>query len=472
MRPIMKRVLWITVVGVMVLAVAYGLLARARGPEWTTTSSEAMAEFDAALEAWMKLYYEDSVRHLEKALELDPDFVGAKVFLADMMRREHPEKSEELITSMADVDMDRLTPRERLFVERSRAVLDHDGEKAKQLLDRYLEEHPRDPFAIHLKASWAWTTGRAQLAERLNRQLIDLSPNWVLAYNQLGYLTMQQGRFAEAEEYFKSYRFVAPDQANPHDSLGELYVTTGRYDEAASSFENAIEIRPDFWASYEHLVMVRCLQGDTTAALSVIERAARQGCPEYVISTMKCEATYSEMERSQAWGWILDEADHRCLDTGAGSHVTVVTHLAACRMGRFDEARELEARVAERIEKKAATGDPEDEMKLVSTALGPVLRHMEGVRAAIQGDLGPAIEKLGAADEKLTYRQAPDAIFKLYNRLCLVEALRAAGRHADAYKLLAKVHEVNPRMGREFEDMGFEILGLPGRAPLPADDGV
>jgi tetratricopeptide (TPR) repeat protein len=469
----MKRVLWIAVVGVMVLAVAYGLLARARGPEWTTTSSSAMSEFDAALEAWMKLYYEDSVRHLEKALELDPDFVGAKVFLADMMRREHPERSEELINSMADVDMDRLTPRERLFVERSRAALDHDSEKAQQLLDRYLEEHPRDPFAIHLKASWAWVTGRAQLAERLNRQLIELSPNWVLAYNQLGYLTMQQGRFAEAEEYFKSYRFVAPDQANPHDSLGELYITTGRYDDAAASFESAIGIRPDFWPSYEHLVMVRSLQGDTSAALEVIERAARQGCPEYVIATMKCDTTYSEMERSQAWGWILDEADRGCLDTGAGSHVTVVSHLAACRMGRYDEARELEARVAARVEKKAQERDPEDEMmKTGLKASDPMLRHLVGVRVAIQGDLEPAIEELDAADEKLTYREAPEAIFKLYNRLCLVEVLRAVGRHADAYKLLAKVHEVNPQMGREFEDMGFEILGLPGRAPLPTDDGV
>jgi len=44
----------------------------------------------------------------------------------------------------------------------------------------------------------------------------------------LGYIKMMQGRFAEAEESFMSYRFIAPDQANPHDSLGELYITTGR----------------------------------------------------------------------------------------------------------------------------------------------------------------------------------------------------------------------------------------------------
>ena len=80
---------------------------------------------------------------------------------------------------------------------------------------------------------------------------MEIAPNWVIAYNQLGYINMSKGRFAEAEERFKSYRFIAPDQANPHDSLGELFIALGRNDEAEESFEKAIEIKPDFWASIQ-----------------------------------------------------------------------------------------------------------------------------------------------------------------------------------------------------------------------------
>ena len=91
---------------------------------------------------------------------------------------------------------------------------------------------------------------------QLNRRLIEIAPNWVIAYNQLGYIAMSQGRFAEAEEYFTSYRFVAPDQANPHDSLAELYIMIGRYEEAETSLYRSIEIKPDFWAAYDHLAMI------------------------------------------------------------------------------------------------------------------------------------------------------------------------------------------------------------------------
>ena len=62
------------------------------------------------------------------------------------------------------------------------------------------------------------------------QRLVEIAQNWVIAYNQLGYIAMASGRFVEAEEYFTSYRFVAPDQANPHDSLGELYLLLGRPD--------------------------------------------------------------------------------------------------------------------------------------------------------------------------------------------------------------------------------------------------
>jgi len=67
----------------------------------------------------------------------------------------------------------------------------------------------------------------------------------------LGYIRMMQGRFAEDEESFKSYRFIAPDQANPHDSLGELYITTGRYDEAEKILGLGSRLTPDSTRSTE-----------------------------------------------------------------------------------------------------------------------------------------------------------------------------------------------------------------------------
>jgi tetratricopeptide (TPR) repeat protein len=114
---------------------------------------------------------------------------------------------------------------------------------------RLLAEVPQaldDPYLLEAAGNIAFARGDNAESEPLLGRLIEVGPNWVIAYNQLGYLTMREGRFAEAEEYLTSYRFIAPDQANPHDSLGEMYVILGRLPEAVESFETALEIKPDF----------------------------------------------------------------------------------------------------------------------------------------------------------------------------------------------------------------------------------
>ena len=75
---------------------------------------------------------------------------------------------------------------------------------------------------IEAAAIRTFSVGDNETSERLNRRLLEISPNWVLAYNQLGYITMLQGRFAEAEEYFTSYRFIAPDQATFDEPCHDL----------------------------------------------------------------------------------------------------------------------------------------------------------------------------------------------------------------------------------------------------------
>ena len=45
-----------------------------------------------------------------------------------------------------------------------------------------------------------------------------MAPNRVLAYNQLGYLEMGQGRFADAQKMFETYRYIAHWSSAPPPS--------------------------------------------------------------------------------------------------------------------------------------------------------------------------------------------------------------------------------------------------------------
>ena len=455
----MKRWMWLTLAAVVVIGAGVSLVAVPTQQEWTTSSPEALVEFELAMAAKNKLYYEDQMRHLERALELDPDFALARLWSLEPMFREDEEAAKAEWDKVLAADTSMLTPRERFYFERSRLIRAERREEIDSLLDQYLADYPNDPYLLNEKAVQHWSRDEFDDAERLYRQLVEIAPNWVIAYNQLGYINMSKGRFAEAEERFKSYRFIAPDQANPHDSLGELFIALGRNDEAEESFEAAIEIKPDFWAAYNHIALMKSFNGDIEGAREILDRAKTAGIPDDWVAEMDCLVQYMELRNTGSWQEILELAEtSKCVEKSDINFQKLTTHLAACEVGDWDSALEIE-RGGEEI-----LAEIESEGKRIGARhremLHAAVEHLQGVRLALQGDYGEAEKLLRAADERVTWVEAPVAIFKLYNRMILAELLLADGQDAEAHGLLAKVRGVNPLWVAEFQDSGFKMLGL------------
>jgi len=454
----MNRKIWLGFAVVIVAAAAFILNAVPDGAEWTTSSPQARDEFTAAVDAQMKLYHNDVQAHLERALELDPDFVMAKLLLVDQVRKDDESRATRLWNDVMSADRSKLSERERVFIDRARAMQEKRYSDADEMLDTYLADHPNDPFILHQKALMLWMSGEFEEAEMLNRRLIEIAPNWVIAYNQLGYIAMSQGRFAEAEEYFTSYRFVAPDQANPHDSLAELYIMIGRYDEAETSLYQSIRIKPDFWAAYDHLAMTEMMMSDFAGARDALVMAEEAGeVPEFWKTGIECIIRIAELYYNEQYREVLAvrEENPECVKGHSQGHVSVTVHRAACLLGEWEIAEAIEKDYGEIIEKMKESGDERDKSDVFGA-----LAHLQGVRLAVQGDLDGAIERFKVADENMTYIQAANGLFKLYNRLFLVETLFASGMDAKAHKLLAQVQSVNPRMVDDFEEHGLKILGL------------
>ena len=450
----MKRWMWLTLAAVIVIAAGVTLLALPKAPDWTSKSPEAVAEFQAGYDAAMKVYYEDAHRHYQRALELDPDFVMANLF-ARSSYHDDKERQAAMWSKVEKADLTLLNYRERFFVERALAFHEERSEDAQKILEECIAKYPNDPYILHEKAQQTWSRGELEKAEQLYRRLVEINPNWVIAYNQLGYINMMKGRFAEAEEYFKSYRFIAPDQANPHDSLGELFITQGRYAEAQESLNTAIAIKPDFWAAYQHLALMKSFDGDLEGAREVIERFRAAGGPESMATSMECLERYTMLRNAEAWQQILDESESGCVEGFKEGFATVTTHLAACKLGDWERAMELEVGAANLIEEIESHGNEKDLMTLRGAFL-----HMQGVRLALQGDYAEAEEKLRAADEGLTYVEAGVGLYKLFNRTILAEVLLADGKEAEAHGLLTSVRGVNPVLIAEFEDAGLKTIGL------------
>ena len=423
--------LLIVLVLVAALAVGGVLLARheSESPEWTTDSPAAAAAFEEAIAARQKLYGSEALAHLEQALALDPDFVMPHLELIQLRRLGvvDRERVGELVEELKQVDLDRLNPRERLLVRYYLAEIDRDRERAAALLEEYLAERPDDPYAVALKCQRLWGAEEAGEAEACYRRLIELEPNWVEAQNHLGYLAMGRGDFADAEEQFEIYRYIAPDQANPHDSLGELLLVVGRWEEAEAEFRRALELRPDFCASWLHLADLSLLEGDPAEAAEIVADARQAGgCPSAELTMFECKVG---VMRGVAESWqAAYEAARACDELYGQSEVFAMR--AAVATGHTELADELQAK----HEKRAAEYGGHS----------PMLDHLVGARRLQEGDPAAAVERFRAADAHLRYFGAGDAVFKLYNRLLLADALAAAGRPEEAAALRAEVREVNP----------------------------
>jgi tetratricopeptide (TPR) repeat protein len=451
----MKRWYWIALAVVVVVAAGVTLVAVPRAPEWTTSSPEALAEFEAGQAAYRKVYHDEAREHFKKAYDLDQDFLVAKLRVAGILRGEDPERADLLFSELMTADLSRLTPREQFFIEYWRANRNNQEDEAARLLDECVEKHPDDPYVLYEKAGVAWRRGNLEDAERLYQGLLAIEPNWVVGHNALGYIKMIQERFAEAEEHFKSYRFIAPDQANPHDSLGELYITIGRYEDAETTLERAIEIKPDFWASYFHLALLKAYARDFEAVRGVIERARVEGIGDEHVFEMNCSTHFTELADRAAWQEILDEHSGECVEKYKLGLPSLITHRAACRTGDWDVARKLEDDASGLLLEIEKSGNDDAIFVAQASTL-----HMQGVRLATQGDFAAAVDRFRAVDGRLSFMYVEQGMYKLYNRLLEAETLLAVGKDSEAHKVIAHIRGINPELVREFEDTRFRFLGL------------
>lgn len=432
---------------VVVVAVVAGVLWLGRDEAgWTSSSTEAALEFDRAIEASHKLYSREALAHLRKAVELDPNFVLAKASLAAALAGRDPDRSKKLHEEVKEADLSRLTDREQFMVKLTLARLDRDPERMEQVINDYGAHHPNDPFVLYAQAQSAWQRGDLREAEPLYRRVIKVAPNWVVAYNELGYMAMGQGNFKQAEDLFVTYRFIAPDQANPHDSLGELYLLTGRYDEARTELELAIEAKADFCSSYEHLMQVDLLDGNDDEAMSVLERACASGaCSEHAINYLRCMASVCSLAKSGKWGAVWEAFNKDCSgDTDLLSWAGTAAIQAAAATGKWDELEDMLEKL--RALKSKIKGAP-----LSRDGLYAKISFTKALLCIRNKDSEGAIEGLLEADRTLGYYGSA-AMFKLIIRLHLVDLYRKLGRNQAADRLLADVERVNPKLVKKFRE--------------------
>ena len=83
---------------------------------------------------------------------------------------------------------------------------------------------------------------------------LEIKPNYVEAYNNIGKLLSDQNKFEESLINYKKAIQVNPNYEKSYNNLGNLFNNLGNFDEATENYKKAINIKPDYAKAYSNLL--------------------------------------------------------------------------------------------------------------------------------------------------------------------------------------------------------------------------
>jgi tetratricopeptide (TPR) repeat protein len=284
---------------------------QARVADVTTSSMEAYNYFLRGKEELEKFYWESAQQFLEKAVELDPTFATAYLYLSDtfaslgnrLAMREAIEKAKEY--------SNKATEKERLYIEAVYALYTKEDDAAyANLIEQLTRKYPKEK-EFHLELAGSLEDKDLPEAIEEYTKALELDPQYGDALNSLAIIYRGTENYEKSLELFRRYAAVSPGDANPFDSMAWTYFRMGDFDRAREKFEEALGVKPDFYYSLKGLLYLCALEQDYPEAMRWAgEFISRIQSPGLRIQGLWCRALL-EFWQGQIEGALktLQEAD-------------------------------------------------------------------------------------------------------------------------------------------------------------------
>ena len=104
--------------------------------------------------------------------------------------------------------------------------------------------YSEEAIAIHTFGFELHRQGRATEAESFYRRALQLEPDFITAWMNLGLVHFELGNYEAAEEFEREALRLDPEQADAHNHLGMIHYKRGRIAEAENCFRNALRLNP------------------------------------------------------------------------------------------------------------------------------------------------------------------------------------------------------------------------------------
>jgi len=213
------------------------LLISVKGQEFkpSTHSAEAAELFKKATVHAMNSEDQASYHLLSRALELDPNFSAALLFLGTYTYGE----TQQAFFERAKMSVSNKSAGEKLLI----SIIDaRDREECNLIWEKLVRMYP-DDRGLNLAAITRETDSSKFLTSLL--EYVRKFPSEPSAYNHLGYLyLLHEKDLTKAKQSFEKYIELYPQGYNPYDSMGEYYLITGYLQQAKEFYVKSLEVYP------------------------------------------------------------------------------------------------------------------------------------------------------------------------------------------------------------------------------------
>ena len=178
-------------------------------------------------------------------------------------------------------------------------------------------------------------------SETLWRSAIDVDPECMLCWNNLGHAFLAQRRHADAERVFVKAISLRPQRPGPWNNLGTALALQQRYREAEGPYAKAIELSGgEFRDPVSNLGRLYAVEGRYADAIPLLRRAnaMKPGAPEVVASLRSSLKNQGGALAAAGRPAEAEALFREGLDLGDEEHLFINLGRARLDQGRFAEA--------------------------------------------------------------------------------------------------------------------------------------
>ena len=219
--------------------------------------------YEAGLRAWETVQIDSALKRWRTAINVDPHFALAHLFLSYCT----PDPLEEQVERQKSKSLaNDVTPGERLLIAWLSGVRENDYLSGIVAMNELLQQYPKDK-QLHLWAgSWLFHEKEYELAQKRLEEAVAIDTDFAPALNDLGYVYAYQGDYKQALSVMQHYVELLPNEPNPQDSYAEILRMAGRYEEAIEHYRTALRIDPNFHSSQLGIADTYSLMGQQKKA--------------------------------------------------------------------------------------------------------------------------------------------------------------------------------------------------------------